>query len=196
MKKVCTIALLDILHIIRWRYFLYWYVYGLFMTTRLLALYRVQIADLPLPTRMTNIIGNKRTGYNSTRKRKGGKQVCPDWVYCTINLSFSLESRENSNRVRQTSINSPLHLCRILSVCFSPIHMSVLLRKPDLVHRYSCVLQVLESSVDLVNDDKMVRHQKYPAPENVRNPFIHARARQSLRGTQWRFLSPLAFETS
>lgn len=36
-----------------------------------------------------------------------------------------------------------------------PIHMSVLLRKPDLVHRYSCVLQVLESSVDLVNDDKM-----------------------------------------
>ena len=44
-------------------------------------------------------------------------------------------------------------------VYFSPIHMSVLLRKPELVHRYSCVLQVLESSLDLINDDKMVRYQ-------------------------------------
>ena len=53
-----------------------------------------------------------------------------------------------------TKLNSSIdvHL-----VCFSPIHMSVLLRKPELVHRYSCVLQVLESPVDLANDDKMVR---------------------------------------
>ncbi len=34
--------------------------------------------------------------------------------------------------------------------------MSVLMRKPDLVRRYCCVLQVLESSVDLINDDRMV----------------------------------------
>ncbi len=40
----------------------------------------------------------------------------------------------------------------------SPIHMAVLMRKADLVRRYCCILQVLESSVDLVNDDKMVSH--------------------------------------
>lgn len=36
-----------------------------------------------------------------------------------------------------------------------PIHMSVLMRKPQLVKRYCCVLQVLDSSMDLLNDDKL-----------------------------------------
>lgn len=33
--------------------------------------------------------------------------------------------------------------------------MSVLMRKPELVRRYCCILQVLESSIDLINEDKM-----------------------------------------
>ena len=40
---------------------------------------------------------------------------------------------------------------------YSPIHMSVLMRKPELVKRYCCVLQILESTVDLQNDEKLVR---------------------------------------
>eukprot|EP00094_Tigriopus_californicus_P007013 TCALIF_06752-PA protein Name:"Similar to TNKS Tankyrase-1 (Homo sapiens)" AED:0.08 eAED:0.08 QI:29/0.83/0.71/1/1/1/7/170/531 len=36
-----------------------------------------------------------------------------------------------------------------------PIHMSVLMRKPDLVRRYCCILQVLESSMDLLNEDQL-----------------------------------------
>ncbi len=44
----------------------------------------------------------------------------------------------------------------------SPIHMSVLMRKSDLVRRYCCVLQVLESSVDLLNEDKMVSRFPFP----------------------------------
>ena len=35
--------------------------------------------------------------------------------------------------------------------------MSVLMRKPELVKRYCCVLQILESTIDLQNDDKLVR---------------------------------------
>ena len=34
--------------------------------------------------------------------------------------------------------------------------MSVLMRKPELVKRYCCVLQILESSIDLINDEKLV----------------------------------------
>ena len=37
--------------------------------------------------------------------------------------------------------------------------MSVLMRKPDLVKRYCCVLQILDSSVDVFNDDQMVKHR-------------------------------------
>ena len=67
--------------------------------------------------------------------------------------------------------------------------MSVLLRKPDLVHRYSCVLQVLESSVDLVNDDKMVRHEKKSGTEKL----VYACARHGTALPQWRqFLSSFA----
>jgi len=36
-----------------------------------------------------------------------------------------------------------------------PLHMSVLMRKPELVKRYCCVLQILESSIDLINDEKL-----------------------------------------
>jgi len=36
-----------------------------------------------------------------------------------------------------------------------PIHMAVLMRKPELVKRYCCVLQILESIIDLQNDDKL-----------------------------------------
>lgn len=36
-----------------------------------------------------------------------------------------------------------------------PVHMSVLMRRPELVKRYCCVLQILESTVDLLNDDKL-----------------------------------------
>eukprot|EP00095_Tigriopus_kingsejongensis_P010213 snap_masked-scaffold78_size404448-processed-gene-2.3 protein:Tk10213 transcript:snap_masked-scaffold78_size404448-processed-gene-2.3-mRNA-1 annotation:"b-cell lymphoma 3-encoded protein" len=36
-----------------------------------------------------------------------------------------------------------------------PIHVSVLMRKPDLVRRYCCILQVLESSIDIMNEDQM-----------------------------------------
>ena len=39
---------------------------------------------------------------------------------------------------------------------YSPLHMSVLMRKPELVKRYCCVLQILESSIDLINDEKLV----------------------------------------
>ncbi|XP_040574928.1 uncharacterized protein [Lepeophtheirus salmonis] len=35
-----------------------------------------------------------------------------------------------------------------------PIHMSVLMRKPSLVRRYCCVLHILNSNVDLTNEDK------------------------------------------
>jgi ankyrin repeat protein len=33
--------------------------------------------------------------------------------------------------------------------------MSVLMRKPELVKRYCCVLQILDSSLDLINDEKL-----------------------------------------
>lgn len=36
-----------------------------------------------------------------------------------------------------------------------PLHMSVLMRKPELVKRYCCVLQILESSIDLINEEKL-----------------------------------------
>lgn len=36
-----------------------------------------------------------------------------------------------------------------------PIHNSVLMRKVDLVKRYCCVLQILDSSVDLSNEEKL-----------------------------------------
>ena len=35
--------------------------------------------------------------------------------------------------------------------------MAVLMRKPELVKRYCCVLQILESIIDLQNDDKMLQ---------------------------------------
>eukprot|EP00096_Caligus_rogercresseyi_P000313 TRINITY_DN1072_c0_g1_i1.p1 TRINITY_DN1072_c0_g1~~TRINITY_DN1072_c0_g1_i1.p1 ORF type:complete len:259 (+),score=59.04 TRINITY_DN1072_c0_g1_i1:110-886(+) len=35
-----------------------------------------------------------------------------------------------------------------------PIHMSVLMRKPSLVRRYCCVLHILNSNVDLTNEDR------------------------------------------
>ena len=38
--------------------------------------------------------------------------------------------------------------------------MAVLMRKPELVKRYSCVLQILESTIDLQNDDKLVSEIK------------------------------------
>ena len=40
---------------------------------------------------------------------------------------------------------------------FSPLHMSVLMRKPELVKRYCCTLHILEASLDLINDEKHVR---------------------------------------
>ena len=39
---------------------------------------------------------------------------------------------------------------------FRPIHNSVLMRKVALVKRYCCVLQILDSSVDLSNEEKLV----------------------------------------
>ena len=39
--------------------------------------------------------------------------------------------------------------------------MAVLMRKPELVKRYSCVLQILESTIDLQNDDKLVSGIQY-----------------------------------
>lgn len=35
-----------------------------------------------------------------------------------------------------------------------PLHMSVLMRKPELVKRYCCTLHILEASLDLINDEK------------------------------------------
>ncbi len=34
--------------------------------------------------------------------------------------------------------------------------MSVLMKKPELVKRYCCVLHILEGSLDLINDEKQV----------------------------------------
>lgn len=35
-----------------------------------------------------------------------------------------------------------------------PLHMSVLMRKPELVKRYCCILFILEASLDMFNDEK------------------------------------------
>jgi len=57
----------------------------------------------------------------------------------------------------------PEMLAQVLSgsakpvLSYSPLHMAVLMRKSDLVKRYCCVLQILESSLDLINDEKLVR---------------------------------------
>ena len=60
----------------------------------------------------------------------------------------------------------------IIMLFFSPIHMSVLMRKTDLVRRYCCILQVLESSIDLLNEDKMVRTRKYFAEDLARRQLV------------------------
>ena len=39
---------------------------------------------------------------------------------------------------------------------FSPLHMSVLMRKPELVKRYCCVLHIIEANLDLLNEEKHV----------------------------------------
>ena len=44
----------------------------------------------------------------------------------------------------------------ILMSYFSPLHMSVLMRKPELVKRYCCVLHIIEANLDLLNEEKHV----------------------------------------